>query len=231
MAAPPQGNSSYHPEPRHGAASFTIGRKLFMFRGDLKSYQHKNEVELPRAVEVFDAETLVWNNVDSVGDHPSWFYNAAVTMCKNDAFFFGGNRGAAGYCNDLFALNSTKMSFRRLPGSGEDTRVLRTSRSGLVSLATGNLLTAGGFVEQPTHQTATDFIPEPGDSRGRGFTNQLLHYNTESGNEHKSTPKLGSILSAVCMCEYFPVHTDVYSSHIDYGLHYHIRLYIHLLCS
>ena len=182
MAALPQGDSSYHPEPRFGAASFTIGRKLFMFRGFLKSYQHKKKIELPRAVEVFDAETLVWNNVDSVGDHPPWFQSAAVTTCKNDAFFFGGNRGAAGFCNDLFALNSTNMSFRRLPGSGEDTRVLRTSRSGLVSLATGNLLTVGGHAEQPTHQTTADFIPKPGDSRGRGYTNQLLHYNTESGN-------------------------------------------------
>ena len=116
MAAPPQGDSSYHPEPRCGAASFTIGRKLFMFRGFLKSYQHKNEVEFPRAVEVFDAETLVWNNVDSVGDHPPWHHYAAVTTCKNNAFFFGGNRGATGFCNDLFALNSTNMSFRQLPG-------------------------------------------------------------------------------------------------------------------
>ena len=182
MAAPPQGDSSYHPEPRFGAASFTIGRKLFMFRGFLKSYQHKNEREFPRAVEVFDAETLVWNNVDSVGDHPPWHQYAAVTTCKNDAFFFGGNRYSQGLCNDLFALNSMNMSFRRLPGSGDDTRVLRTVRSGLVSLATGNLLTAGGLAEQPTHQTAADFIPEPGDSKGRGFTNQFLHYNTESGN-------------------------------------------------
>ena len=181
-----------------------------MFRGFLKSYQHKTKVKFPRAVEVFDAETLVWNNVDSVGDHPSWFLNAAVTTCKNDAFFFGGNRGATGFCNDLFALNSTNMSFRQLPGSGEDTRVLRTVRSGLVSLATGNLLTVGGFAEQPTHQTAADFIPDPGDSDGRGYTNQLLHYNTESGNvcaveEHKNTPRLGSILSAVCMCEWLNV--------------------------
>ena len=183
MAAPPQGDSSYHPEPRFGAASFTIGRKLFMFRGRLKSYQHKTKVKFPQAVEVFDAETLVWNNVDSVGDHPPWYQSAAVTTCKNDAFFFGGNRGGTtGYCNDLFALNSTNMSFRRLPGSGEDTRVLRTARSGLVSLATGNLLTAGGRAEQPTHQTAADFTPNPGNSRGRGYTNQLLHYNTESGN-------------------------------------------------
>ena len=182
MAAPPQGDRSYHPEPRYGAASFTIGRKLFMFRGHLKSYQHKTEVEFPRAVEVFDAESLVWNNVDSVGDDPPSFQYAAVTTCKNDAFFFGGNCGAAGFCNDLFALNSTNMSFRQLPGSGEDTRVLRTARSGLVSLATGNLLTVGGYAEQPTHQTAADFIPHPGDSDGRGYTNQLLHYNTESGN-------------------------------------------------
>ena len=182
MAAPPQGDSSYHPEPRYGAASFTIGRKLFMFRGSLKSWQHKNEVKLPRVVEVFDAETLVWNNVDSVGDHPPWYQSAAVTTYKNDAFFFGGHRYSQGFCNDLFALNSTNMSFRQLSGSWEDTRVLRTSGSGLVSLATGNLLTVGGFAEQPTHQTAADFIPIHGDIRGRCYTNQLLHYNTESGN-------------------------------------------------
>lgn len=182
MAEPPhQSTGSYHPEPRYDAPTFSIGTQLFMFRGSLKSYQHKSEVELPRNVEVFDSVGLSWKTINSVGELPPWIQGAAVTTYQDKAYFFGGYCGTPGFCNDLFTLNSTNVSWKKAITTGQDTQVLRTMWSGLVSLPSGDLLTTGGRAEHPTEKPTAGFIPEPESSEGRGRTSQFLYYRIIPG--------------------------------------------------
>lgn len=180
MAEPlTQPTDSNEPEPRFGPATFTIGSDLYVFRGYLKSFQHKTTVQFPQEVEVFSGRALSWKTAKSDGELPSWFRGAAVTTFQQKAFFFGGDRGgAAGFCNDVFSLDSKSFSWKQLVSNDQ---MLRTVNSGLVSLSNGALLTSGGYAERPTYQPTSKFIPNPEDSAGGGWTNQLLHYSTVSG--------------------------------------------------
>ena len=179
MAEPPaQSTGSYHPEPRFDAPTFSVGSRLYMIRGLLKSFQHKATVTFPREVEVFDAALLSWKKISSTGELPPWFTSAAVTTFRDQALFFGGNCGQSGFCKELFAFNSQNFSWKRRVSTGQ---MLRTRNSGLASLPSGRLIAIGGFAERPTHQPMTGYIPDPGNSKGRGYTNQLLYYNSESG--------------------------------------------------
>ena len=179
MAEPPaQPTGPYHPEERYDAPTFSIGSQLWMFRGMLKSFQHKSMFTLPREVEMFDGITLSWKKYPTSGELPSWFQGAAVTSYHTNVYFMGGNSGGPGLCNELSVFNSQNFVWRRIVSSGQ---MLRTMNSGLVALPSGDLLTAGGYAERPTHQPMTGFIPNPGNSKGRGWTNQFLYYNSESG--------------------------------------------------
>ena len=175
--------NSYHPEPRCDAPSFTLGTQLYMTRGFLQSYQHKTEVVLPEVVEVFDGVKLSWEVASSGGQQPTWYQGAAVTTYQGKAFFLGGNCGPPGFCNQLFSLNAANYIWREILSKNSEA-MLRTTGARLVSIPNGDLLTAGGYAETPTSQSTTQFIPEPEGTRGRGFTDQLLSWNTESGNQH-----------------------------------------------
>ncbi len=179
MAEPPaQPTGSYHPEPRYDAPTFSVESRLYMIRGFLKSFQHKAIVTLPREVEVFDGALLSWKKISPIGELPPWYRGAAVTTFRDEALFFGGDCGQSGFCKELFAFNSQNLSWKRRVSTGQ---MLRTTGSGLTSLPNGCLIAIGSFAERPTHQPMTGFIPAPGDSEGRGWTNQLLYYNSESG--------------------------------------------------
>ncbi len=179
MAEPPaQSTGPYHPEPRYDAPTFSVESKLYMIRGLLKSFQHKTTVTFPREVEVFDGTLLSWKKISSIGELPPWLRGAAVTTFRDEALFFRGNCGQSGFCKELFAFNSQNFSWKRRVSTGQ---MLHTVRSGLTSLPNGHLIAIGGFAECPTHQPMTGFIPAPGDSKGRGYTNQLLYCNSESG--------------------------------------------------
>ncbi len=179
MAEPPeQPTGPYHPEERYNAPTFSIGSQLFMFRGMLKSFQHKSMFTLPREVEMFDGVTLSWKKYSTSGELPSWFQAAAVTSYHTHVYFMGGNMGDPGFCNDLSVFNSQNFVWRRIVSSGQ---MLHTANSGLVALPSGDLLNAGGYAERPTHQPMTGLIPGPGNRKDRGWTNQLLYYNSGSG--------------------------------------------------
>ena len=179
MAEPPaQPTGPYHPEERYYAPIFSMRRKLYMIRGMLKSFQHKTTMTLPQEVEVFDGVLLSWKRISSVGELPPWYQGAAVTTFRDEAFFLGGNCGQPGFCKELFAFNSKNFAWKRRVCTGQ---MLHTMRSGLTSLPSGHLIAIGGFAEHPTHQAMTGFIPDPGNSEGRGCTNQFLYYNSESG--------------------------------------------------
>ena len=179
MAEPPaQSTGPYHPEPRLDAPTFSVGSRLYMIRGYLKSFQHKTTVIFPREVEVFDGTLLSWKKISAIGELPPWFEGAAVTTFRDEALFFGGNCGQSGFCKELFAFNSQNFAWKRRVSTGQ---MLRTRGSGLTSLPNGRLIAIGGYAEHPTHQPMTGFIPHPGNSEGRGYTNQLLYYNSESG--------------------------------------------------
>jgi len=179
MAEPPaQPTSPYHPEPRHDAPTFSMGSKLYMIRGMLKSFQHKTTVTIPREVEVFDGALLSWKRISSIGELPPWHGGAAVTTFQDEALFLNGDCGQPGFCKELFAFNSINFAWKRRVSTGQ---MLPTARSCLTSLPNGHLVTIGGNAEHPTDQSMRGFIPIPGDSKGRGWTNQLLYYNSESG--------------------------------------------------
>ena len=175
---------SYHPEPRCDAPSFTLGTQLYMTRGFLQSYQHHTEVVLPEEVEVFDGVRLSWEAVASGSQQPTWYQGAAVTTYQGKAFFLGGDCGATlGFCNQLFSLNAAHYIWREILFKNSEA-MLRTTNAELVSIPNGDLLAAGGYAETPTSQSTTRFIPDPGNTRGLGYTDQLLYWNTESGNQH-----------------------------------------------
>ena len=179
MAEPPaQTTGPYHPEERYDAPTFSIGSQLWMFRGMLRSFQHKRMFTLPREVEIFNGVTLSWKKYQTSGELPSWFRGAAVTSYHTNVYFMGGHCGDPGFCNELSVFNSQNFVWKRIVSTGQ---MLRTANFGLVALPNGHLLTAGGLAERPTHQPMTGFIPDPGNSEGRGCTNQLLYYNSESG--------------------------------------------------
>ena len=176
--------NSYHPEPRYDAPSFTLGTQLYMTRGCLQSYLQHTEVVLPEVVEVFDGVRLSWEAVGSGGQQPTWYRGAAVTTYKGKAFFLGGDCGATlGFCNQLFSLNAANYIWREILSKNSEA-MLRTTHAGLVSIPNGGLLAAGGYAETPTSQSTTQFIPNLEDTRGGGYTDQLLYWNTESGNQH-----------------------------------------------
>ena len=176
--------NSYHPEPRRDAPSFTLGTQLYMTRGYLQSYQHKTEVVFPEVVEVFDGVKLSWEVASSGGQQPTWYEGAAVTTYQGKAFFLGGNCGTTtGFCTQLFSLNAANFMWKKMLSKHSEA-VLRTIDAGLVSIPNGDLLTAGGYAEPPTNQSTTRFIPDPENARGRGWTDQQLYWNTESGNQH-----------------------------------------------
>ena len=179
MAEPPaQPTGPYHPEPRYGAPTFSVGSRLYMIRGFLKSFQHKATVTFSREVEVFDGALLSWKKISSIGELPPWFLGAAVTTFRDEALFLNGDCGQPGFCKELFAFNSKTFAWKRRVSTGQ---MLHTRNSGLTSLPSGHLITIGGYAEYRTHQTMTGFIPNPGDSEGGGWTNRLLYYNSESG--------------------------------------------------
>lgn len=177
MDDPPQNSTaSYQPEARFDAPTISIGHQLCMFRGVLKSFQHRQYLKFPQEVELFDSISLSWKKLTSVGELPTWFQGASVTTFQDKAYFFGGNCGESGFSNEVFALTPQNLAWKKVMSTDQ---VLRTASSGLISLPNGQLLTAGGAAECPTHQISAGFIPEPGDIQGRGYTNHVLY--TEAG--------------------------------------------------
>ena len=166
----------YEPSPRYGHYAAAVDGQLYFYSGRTVRYTAEKE-KLQSLVEVLDLLTERWTQKTTEGDIPPGMYHGACTSTGQGFYTFGGRNGKL-LCGDLYRLKPTQNSLRwtRL------TSVAKKAGCGMVCFNSKHLLLFAGYGPPPTDiQPGAVFTRDTLYTDGRGWTNELHHFDLDTG--------------------------------------------------
>ena len=157
----------WEPEPRFGACSATVGRKLYMWGGRLRA-----GVFAPmNTVCILEMGTSLWTEQHLSGPCPPGVAFAACASIGHCIYAFGGFT-ENGYSNSIYKLETITLKFSNVKATNAEMSPIPKFRCGMIAINKYTLFIACGY-GGPTLQHSTGvFIKDPND-RAVGWTNEV----------------------------------------------------------
>ena len=184
MATSPTKSVFPEPEPRRGACGTAIHNSIFIYRGFQQSFRGLNRFPCISHVETFNADTTKWTQMSTTGPNPPGLMYSACTSIGSKLFSYGGWTGES-YTDALCELDTTTMQWSQLQPLNPSEGPMRKRKAGIVALSSNILCVIGGYgIPSGTIHPASKFIKDSRHSDGRGWTNEVHVYNTETSMCH-----------------------------------------------
>ena len=170
------------PEPRRGACGTAIHNRFFLYRGFQQSFRGLSFRDLPQTfqVETFNADTTKWTQMPITGANPPGLWDSACTSIGSKIFSYGGWSGGS-FTDALCELDTTTMQWRQLQPLNPSEGPMRKKDAGMIALSSNLLCVIGGYgIPSGTIHPASKFTKSSRFSDGRGCTNEVHVYNTET---------------------------------------------------
>ena len=170
------------PEPRFGACGTAIHNRFFIYCGFQQSFRGLRFRDLPHTfqVETFNADTTKWTQGSTTGPNPPGLWDSACTSIGSKLFSYGGRSGES-FTNALCELDTTTMQWRQLQPLNPSEGPMKKGDARMIALSSNLLCVIGGYgIPSGTIHPASKFTKNSRRSDGRGYTNEVHVYNTET---------------------------------------------------
>ena len=163
----------YEPEPRLLHCGALVEGKWITYGG----FGANGDMTDPTSVDVFDPDREEWTQMTTSGTPPSGIGGAACVAVGPLLYHIDGAVEGVDY-NTVHCLDTTTMEWRELQPANPQAAPMK--KAGLAGISYGSIIvTVGGHGELPTNRhPEVEYIPHP-KSEGRGWTNEVVCYDTE----------------------------------------------------
>ena len=182
MAASSTRSVFSEPKPRWGAYGTAIHNRFFIYSGWMQSFRGLSLHDLPQTfqVETFNADRTKWNQMPTTGPNPPGLNRSACTSIGSKIFSYGGWTWES-YTDALCELDTTTMQWRQHQPLNPSEGPMRKSDAGMIALSSNLLCVIGGYgIPSGTIRPMSKFTKDSRYSDGRGWTNEVHVYNTET---------------------------------------------------
>ena len=166
----------YEPHARWGHWTALINGKLYTYGGCYPGISR----EPPSVVELFDVATELWVQSPTSGPPPPGFIDAVCVVMGENCYHFGGRNGVD-YFNGIHKLNSHTLIWKELKPMNPHAAPMCKAGTCMVSFSERYLVTFAGYGTLPEHpHRGAEYVPDPKFGGRRGWTNELLVFDTSS---------------------------------------------------
>ena len=168
------------PEPRRGGCGTAIHNRFFIYRGFQQSFRGLSTFPRKSHVETFNSNTTKWTQESTTGPNPPGLMYSACTSIGSKLFSYGGWTGRS-YTDALCELDTTTMQWRQLQPLNPSEGPMKKRNAGMIALSSNMLCVIGGWgIPSGTIHPLSKFTKDSRYSDGRGWTNEVHVYNTET---------------------------------------------------
>ena len=170
------------PEPRFGACGTAIHNRFFIYHDFQQSFRGLSMRDLPQTfqVDTFNADTTKWTQMPTTGPNPPGLMYSACTCIGSKIFSHGGWTGKS-FTDTLHEVDTTTMQWRQLQPLNPSEGPMKKQDARMIALSSNLLCVIGGWgIPSGTINPLSKFTKDSRYSDGRGWTNEVHVYNTET---------------------------------------------------
>lgn len=193
--------TSYQPLPRWGHSIATINGKLYVWGGCMeilpKVHSSPEKTSLLSRIEVFDPQSLLWEQRNTTGPPPLGVYWNAYANDEKHMYTFGGYCGHGKcYHNTIHQLDMALLQWREVMATNPGDSPMKKWQCGMVTFNQGGeniLCIFGGWgVLSSNHKNMKHEFVADRANLGCVWSNELHFFNLSKGR--------GDLITVLCTC-------------------------------